>query len=90
MLYGGSIYISLTFSENVTLKTNKKIEITAPKMFTSLDQTLIQADGPVKGFFGTSNIEAGQLNIFKENNSANLVISFTKGVKMVYEVSQSF
>ena len=81
---------SLTFSKNVTLKTNKKIEITAPKMFTSLDETLIQADGPVKGFFGTSNIEAGQLNIFKENNSANLVISFTKGVKMVYEVSQSF
>ena len=81
---------SLTFSKNVILKTNDKMEITAPKIFTSLDKTLIQADGPIKGFFGKSNIQAGQLNISKENNSANLVISFTKGVKMVYDVSQSF
>ena len=81
---------SLTFSKNVILKTNDKMEITAPKIFTSLDKTLIQADGPIKGFFGTSNIQAGQLNISKENNSAHLVISFTKGVKMVYDVTQSF
>ena len=81
---------SLTLSKNVILKTNDKMEITAPKIFTSLDKTLIQADGPIKGFFGKSNIQAGQLNISKENNSAHLVISFTKGVKMVYDVSQSF
>ena len=81
---------SLTFSKNVILKTNDKMEITAPKIFTSLDKTLIQADGPIKGFFGKSNIQAGQLDISKENNSAHLVISFTKGVKMVYDVSQSF
>ncbi len=81
---------SLTFSKNVILKTNDKMEITAPKIFTSLDKTLIQADGPIKGFFGKSNIQAGQLKISKENNSAHLVISFTKGVKMVYDVSQSF
>ena len=81
---------SLTFSKNVILKTNDKMEITAPKIFTSLDKTLIQADGPIKGFFGKSNIQAGQLNISKEINSAHLVISFTKGVKMVYDVSQSF
>ena len=81
---------SLTLSKNVILKTSDKMEITAPKIFISLDKTLIQADGPIKGFFGTSNIEAGKLNIFKENNSANLVISFTKGAKMVYDVNQSF
>ena len=81
---------SLTLSKNVILKTSDKMEITAPKIFISLDKTLIQADGPVKGFFGTSNIEAGKLNIFKEDNSANLVISFTKGAKMVYDVNRSF
>ena len=81
---------SLTLSKNVILKTSDKMEITAPKIFISLDKTLIQADGPIKGFFGTSNIEAGKLNIFKENNSANLVISFTKGAKMVYDVNRSF
>ena len=81
---------SLTLSKNVILKTSDKMEITAPKIFISLDKTLIQADGPVTGFFGTSNIEAGKLNIFKENNSANLVISFTKGAKMVYDVNRSF
>jgi len=81
---------SLTLSKNVILKANDKMEITAPKIFTSLDKTLIQADGPVKGFFGTSNIEAGKLDIFKENKSANLVISFTKGVKMVYDINRSF
>ena len=80
----------LTLSKNVILKTSDKMEITAPKIFISLDKTLIQADGPIKGFFGTSNIEAGKLNIFKENNSANLVISFTKGAKMVYDVNRSF
>ena len=81
---------SLTLSKNVILKTSDKMEITAPKIFISLDKTLIQADGPIKGFFGTSNIEAGKLNIFKEDNSANLVISFTKGAKMVYDVNRSF
>ena len=81
---------SLTLSKNVILKTSDKMEITAPKIFISLDKTLIQADGPVKGFFGISNIEAGKLNIFKEDNSANLVISFTKGAKMVYDVNRSF
>jgi len=81
---------SLTLSKNVILKTSDKMEITAPKIFISLDKTLIQADGPIKGFFGASNIEAGKLDIFKENNSANLVISFTKGAKMVYDVNQSF
>ena len=80
----------LTLSKNVILKTSDKMEITAPKIFISLDKTLIQADGPVKGFFGTSNIEAGKLNIFKEDNSANLVISFTKGAKMLYDVNRSF
>ena len=78
---------SLTLSKNVILKTNDKMEITAPQIFISLDKTLIQADGPVKGLFGTSNIESGQLNISKENNSGNLVISFTKSVKMVYNVN---
>ena len=81
---------SLTLSKNVILKTSDKMEITAPKIFISLDKTLIQADGPIKGFFGASNIEAGKLDIFKENNSANLVISFTKGAKMVYDVNRSF
>jgi len=81
---------SLTLSKNVILKTSDKMEITAPKILISLDKTVIQADGPIKGFFGTSNIEAGKLNIFKENNSANLVISFTKGAKMVYDINRSF
>ena len=66
------------------------MKITAPEILTALDQTLIKADGPIKGLFGNSNIEAGQLDIFRENTSSNLVISFTKGVKMVYNPSQSF
>ncbi len=81
---------NLIFSKNVILKTGNKIKITAPEIFTALDQTLIKADGPVKGLFGSSNIEAGQLDIFRENKSSHLVISFTKGVKMVYKPSQSF
>ena len=81
---------NLIFSKNVILQTNDKMEITAPKIFTSLDKTLIQADGPIKGIFGNSNIEAGKLDIIKENASSNLVISFTKGVKMVYNPGKSF
>ena len=81
---------NLIFSKNVILHTNDKMEITAPKIFTALDKTLIQADGPIKGIFGNSNIEAGKLDIFKENASSNLVISFTKGVKMVYNPGKSF
>jgi lipopolysaccharide export system protein LptC len=81
---------NLIFSKNVILKTDDKMEITAPKIFIALDKTLIQAEGPVKGLFGNSNIEAGQLDIFKEKASSNLVISFTKGVKMVYNPSKSF
>ena len=81
---------NLIFSKNVILQTNEKMEITAPKIFTALDKTLIRADGPITGIFGNSNIEAGKLDIFKENASSNLVISFTKGVKMVYNPSISF
>ena len=81
---------NLIFSKNVILQTNDKIEITAPKIFTALDKTLIRADGPITGIFGNSNIEAGKLDIFKENASSNLVISFTKGVKMVYNPGKSF
>ena len=81
---------NLIFSKNVILKTDDKMEITAPEIFTALDKTLIRADGPVKGLFGNSDIEAGQLEIFREDKSSNLVISFTKGVKMVYNDKQSF
>ena len=81
---------NLIFSKNVILQTNDKMEITAPKIFTALDKTLIQADGPIKGIFGNSNIEAGKLDIIKENASSNLVISFTKGVKIVYDPGKSF
>jgi lipopolysaccharide export system protein LptA len=80
----------LIFSKNVILKTDNKIKITAPKIITALDKTLIQARGPIKGLFGNSNIEAGQLDIFRKNKSSNLVISFTKDVKMVYDPNQSF
>ena len=77
---------NLVFSKNVILKTDDRMEITAPEIFTALDKTLIQADGPVKGLFGNSTIKAGQLNIFRKDKSSNLVISFTQGVKMVYDV----
>ena len=80
----------LIFSENVILKTDDEIEITAPEILTALDQTLIKAEGPVNGLFGNSNIEAGQLDIFRKNTSSYLVINFTKGVKMVYNPNQSF
>ena len=81
---------NLIFSKNVILRTDDKMEITAPEIFVALDETLLKADGPVKGLYGGSNIEAGQLDIFREDKSSNLVISFTKGVRMVYNVSQSF
>jgi lipopolysaccharide export system protein LptC len=81
---------NLIFSKNVILKTDDRIEITAPKIFTALDKTLIKADGPVKGLFRNSAIEAGQLDIFREDKSPSLVISFTQGVKMVYDVRKSF
>ena len=81
---------NLIFSKNVILRADDKIEITAPEILTALDETLLKADGPIKGLYGSSNIEAGQLDIYREDKSSNLVISFTKGVKMVYNVSQSF
>ena len=75
---------NLTFSENVILKSGNDIRVTAPKISTALDRLFIRASGPVNGFFSNSNIEAGQLEIFRESISNGIVISFTKGVKMVY------
>ena len=75
---------NLIFTENVLLKTDDHIQVTAPQISSFLDKTLIQADGPVLGLFAGGQIEAGQLNISRENISSNLVISFTKGVKMLY------
>jgi len=79
---------NLTFIDNVVLETEDKIEITAPKISVSLDITLIRANGPISGIFPNNTIKAGQLDIFKENNSSDLVISFTKGVEMVYNSLQ--
>ena len=79
---------NLTFIDNVVLETEDKIEITAPKISVSLDITLIRANGPISGTFPNNTIKAGQLDIFKENNSSDLVISFTKGVEMVYNSLQ--
>ena len=76
---------NLIFLDNVLLKTDDNIEITAPKISVSLDTTLIRADGPVEGFFSNSSIKAGQLDISKESNLSGLVITFTKGVEMVYK-----
>ena len=81
---------NLIFSKNVILRTDDEMEITAPEIFTALDDTLLKADGPVKGLYGSNRIEAGKLTIHREDKSSNLVISFTKGVKMVYDNSQSF
>jgi len=79
---------NLTFIDNVVLETEDKIEITAPKISVSLDITLIRANGPISGTFPNNTIKAGQLDIFKVNNSSDLVISFTKGVEMVYNTLQ--
>jgi LPS export ABC transporter protein LptC len=79
---------NLIFIDNVVLETEDKIEITAPKIYVSLDITLIRANGPISGIFPNNSIKAGQLDIFKENNSSDLVISFTKGVEMVYNSLQ--
>jgi len=79
---------NLTFIDNVVLETEDKIEITAPKISVSLDITLIRANGPISGTFPNNTIKAGQLDIFKVNNSSDLVISFTKGVEMVYNSLQ--
>ena len=78
----------LIFIDNVVLETEDKIEITAPKISVSLDITLIRANGPISGIFPNNTIKAGQLDIFKENNSSDLLISFTKGVEMVYNSLQ--
>ena len=79
---------NLIFIDNVVLETEDKIEITAPKISVSLDITLIRANGPISGIFPNNTIKAGQLDIFKENNSSDLLISFTKGVEMVYNSLQ--
>ena len=79
---------NLIFIDNVVLETEDKIEITAPRISVSLDITLIRANGPISGIFPNNTIKAGQLDIFKENNSSDLVISFTKGVEMVYNSLQ--
>ena len=79
---------NLIFIDNVVLETEDKIEITAPRISVSLDITLIRANGPISGIFPNNTIKAGQLDIFKENNSSDLVISFTKGVEMVYSSLQ--
>ena len=76
---------SLTFKENVILKAADKLRLSSKEIYTALDRTLIKATGPVSGSLSNTKIDAGQLDIFRESVSSNLVISFTKGVKMIYD-----
>ena len=77
--------ISLTFRENVVLKAADKLRLNSKEIYTALDRTLIQATGPVTGSLSNTKIDSGQLDIFRESVSSDLVISFTKGVKMIYD-----
>jgi len=76
---------SLTLKENVILKAADKLRLDAKEIYTALDRTLIMAVGPVSGLLSNAKIDAGQLDIFRERTSTDLVISFTKGVKMIYD-----
>ena len=76
---------SLTFKENVVLKAADKLRLNSKEIYTALDRTLIQATGPVTGSLSNTKIDSGQLDIFRESVSSDLVISFTKGVKMIYD-----
>ena len=76
---------SLTFKENVVLKAADKLRLSSKEIYTALDRTLIQATGPVSGLLSNTKIDAGQLDIFRESVSSDLVIRFTKGVKMIYD-----
>ena len=76
---------SLTFKENVILKAADKLRLNSKEIYTALDRTLIKATGPVNGSLSNIKIDAGQLDIFRESVSSDLVISFTKGVKMIYD-----
>ena len=75
---------SLTFRENVVLKAADKLRLNSKEIYTALDKTLIKATGPVSGSLSNTKIDSGQLDIFRESVSSDLVISFTKGVKMIY------
>jgi len=76
---------SLTFKENVVLKAADKLRLSSKEIYTALDRTLIKATGPVSGSLSNTKIDAGQLDIFRESVSSDLVIRFTKGVKMIYD-----
>ena len=76
---------SLTFKENVILKAADKLRLNSKEIYTALDRTLIKATGPVNGSLSNTKIDAGQLDIFRESVSSDLVISFTQGVKMIYD-----
>ena len=76
---------SLTLKENVILKAADKLRLNAKEIYTALDRTLVMAVGPVSGLLSNTKIDAGQLYIFRERASTDLVISFTKGVKMIYD-----
>ena len=76
---------SLTFKENVVLKAADKLRLNSKEIYTALDRTLIKAKGPVSGSLSNTKIDSGQLDIFRESVSSDLVISFTKGVKMIYD-----
>ena len=76
---------SLTLKENVILKAADKLRLNAKEIYTALDRTLVMAVGPVRGLLSNTKIDAGQLYIFRERASTDLVISFTKGVKMIYD-----
>ena len=76
---------SLTFKDNVVLKAADKLRLNSKEIYTALDRTLIKAKGPVSGSLSNTKIDSGQLDIFRESVSSDLVISFTKGVKMIYD-----
>lgn len=72
-----------TFTGNVRVETSTGYRLDSPSLWTSLDRTRLEADGPVAALAPFGTIDAGYMTLTAGDAGYELV--FKKGVKLVYD-----
>ena len=75
----------IDMTSGVQILTEDGYQLSAVTLSMNLEQSSLFADGPIQGTGPQGLLEAGRLEVTRENPQAGFLIVFKNGVKVVYD-----
>jgi lipopolysaccharide export system protein LptC len=72
-------------SGSVLISSSTGYQLSTPVLLVSTDGTYIQGNGPVEGFTPMGKIQAGKIEIKRENTNSPMQLWFSEKVMIDYE-----